>query len=243
MVIDKVYDLKNLYQSHLIALGWLTAGARVLEFGPATGYMSQAMEQRFGCRVTGYEYSKEAAAQAADHCDQIVQGDIEDFDRWSQLSPPYDILTFLDVLEHLKDPETVLARSWPLLTPDGVLIISVPNVAHWTVRRSLLRGRFDYTNSGIMDNTHLRFFTRRSLYEMLERTGFQVDQIDFTRIDYPLDRSFRRIGLSRVKAALNRLMDKVFPNAVAFQFVVKCRRAPGFRYQEVREPVRLRVSA
>ena len=85
----------------------------------------------------------------------------------------YDAILFLDVLEHLRDPDGVLraARDW--LRPGGRVLCSLPNVAHWRVRLALARGRFDYTENGLMDATHLRWFTRRTARELLTRAGLR----------------------------------------------------------------------
>lgn len=228
MVVNKIYDITNLQQSHLVCLNWLPKNVRVLEFGPATGYMSRAMRDSLGCRVTGFEYSPEAAEQASQYCEQIVIGDIEDSQNWTGLRPPYDAVLFVDVLEHLRDPHTVLANCRSLLSSGGRLLISVPNIAHWTIRRNILRGQFDYTKYGILDNTHLKFFTRKTLVEMVEKAGFLVEEITFSKMNYPGDAIFQRLRLMRLKGKINLLFDKVLPDAAAYQFFVNCRLNPVF---------------
>ena len=231
MVVNKIYDIKNFQQSHQVCLNWLSKNIRVLEFGPATGYMSRTMRDDLGCRVTGFEYSPEAAERATEYCEQMVVGDIEDPQNWCALRPPYDAVLFVDVLEHLRDPASVLANCRGVMSANGRVLISVPNIAHWTMRRSLLLGNFNYTSSGILDNTHLKFFTRKTLVEIIEGAGFLVEEMTFSRMNYPGDTFCRRIHLMRLKEKINMLFDVIFPNAAAYQFFANCRINPAFTPQ------------
>jgi len=226
MPTEKVYDVANLGYSHLICLGWVPQGSRVLEFGPATGYLTRAMRDDLGCKVTGFESSREAAAKAARYCDRILVGDIENPEAWRELDPPYTVAIFLDVLEHLHEPWLALRRCREMLAPDALLIVSVPNIVHWTIRRELLRGRFDYSERGILDNTHLRFFTRKTLLDMLIECGFEPIVVEATPAPYPGDRFCHRIGLSWPKRHMNNLATWLFPNVFAYQYLVQCRLAP-----------------
>jgi len=97
--------------------------------------------------------------------------------------PRPDCVIFSDVLEHTSDPWAVLRRWRSVLAPGGTLVVSLPNVAHKSVLRPLLRGRFDYADEGVLDRTHLRFFTRVTAIEMIEACGFEV--ITFARVETP----------------------------------------------------------
>ena len=90
----------------------------------------------------------------------------------------FDCVMFLDVLEHVANPHEVLVDAGRLLKPGGVVIVSVPNVAHWSIRLGLLFGNFDYTEAGIMDATHLRWFTRKTATNMLHSAGFELRSYD-----------------------------------------------------------------
>lgn len=223
MPIDKVYDVDNLKDSHLVCLGWVPRETQVLEFGPATGYLSRALRDRLGCTVTGFESSVSAAKDAIENCDKLVVGDIEDPSDWANLAPPYAVAIFLDVLEHLRDPLQAVIRCRQVLASDGLLIISVPNIAHWTIRRELLRGRFDYAERGILDNTHLKFFTRKTLLAMIAEGGFDLLDVQATHGLYPGDRFCGRLSLAWLKRRINTLMDRLFPDATAYQYLVLCR--------------------
>src|ERR671935_1283490 len=136
-------DTPNSTHNRITAL--VPENSRVLEFGCATGYMSEVLRKRLGCTVTGIEIVPEAAAEAADHCDRIIVGDAEELD-FDELfdGEEFEVVLFADVLEHLRDPGHVLRRVRPFLADDGAVIASIPNVAHGSLRLALLAGAFRY---------------------------------------------------------------------------------------------------
>ena len=159
-----------------IIAGWVPSGARVLEVGPGNGVVGAWLAAHKGCTVVGVEYVPEAAQAAAARFAHMITCSIEDPAVQAQVRElaPYDADIFADVLEHLVDPWGVLATLRPLLSPGGRVLLSVPNIAHWTARLNLLRGRFDYTDGYLMDRTHLRWFTWKSAREMAKRSGYRV---------------------------------------------------------------------
>jgi SAM-dependent methyltransferase len=140
------------------------------------------------------------------------------------LHGPFDAIVYGDVLEHLSDPRAVLQALDQTLTPGGTVIVSVPNVAHLWVRLSLLAGRFDYADRGILDRTHLRFFTRRTLLELLRDAGLAVIEVAVTPVPLPLVVPSRWHGpwLARVHA-LSAGAARGWPGGLAYQFVAVCR--------------------
>lgn len=176
---------------------------RVLEFGCNAGETSLALKSN-GCRVTGVEINEGAARMAESACDEVIIGDIEKDDVWQKFKGEFDVIIFADILEHLLNPENVLQKSKKYLKNDGFVIISLPNVANWRVRFSLLLGKFNYTSTGILDDTHLRFYTLDSAKK------FIANNYSITNI-FP--------AATRVpKFFLN-----VFPQILASQWVFKCR--------------------
>lgn len=155
---------------------WVPKGARVLEVGPGDGVVGTWLADTKGCRVIGVEYVAAAAAAAAAHFAHMIVGSIEDPQVLDQVRTlaPYDVIIFADVLEHLVDPWGVLCELRPLLSPGGHVLLSVPNIAHWTARFNLLMGRFEYTDGYLMDRTHLRWFTWKSARELAARSGYSV---------------------------------------------------------------------
>ncbi len=150
----------------------------VLDVGCGIG-LNGAVARVKGARVTGIELDPERAARARERVDEVLTADLEG-ERLAEVlgDRRFDLILFGDVLEHLTDPGAVLRRVTPYLEDGGHVIVSLPNVAAWTVRLGLLAGRFDYEPSGILDDTHLRFFTRRTAIELVEGAGLEVLHVD-----------------------------------------------------------------
>lgn len=155
----------------------IPAGATVLELGPASGYMTRLMAER-GCTVDAVEYNPLDAAKAAVYCRTMVVGSLEDPATLARLPGPYDIIVAADVLEHLRSPEETLAVVLPALSPNGIMLVSLPNIAQMGVRLSLLKGKFDYTDTGLLDRTHLRFFTLKTGKKLFTDAGLRIERID-----------------------------------------------------------------
>jgi len=148
---------------------------QVLVVGCGEGGLGRNLKNK-GCRVVGIEAEAGAAAVAAKHYDRVYVRDMDTFE------PPFsgesfDHIVCADVLEHLRDPWRVLDRLCRLLKPEGRLVASIPNIRNTETVSQLLRGNFDYTDWGIMDQGHLRFFTRKSIEQMLADTGYFVVDI------------------------------------------------------------------
>ena len=174
--------------NHTLMLDLIGHNKRVLECGCATGYMSRVLAER-GCRVTGIEIAPEAAEQARAFCERVIVGDLDQLDLAAAVDPgpegpqPFDVVVFGDVLEHLKDPLRVLRASRSLLAPEGYVVASIPNVAHGDVRLSLLKGTFRYQPLGLLDDTHIRFFTRESIGELFDSAGFVISETERLMVD------------------------------------------------------------
>jgi SAM-dependent methyltransferase len=167
-------DLSQENTSHAQLIKLTGRNKQVLEVGPATGYVTKVLKER-GCRVWCIENDAEAAEMAAQFCERMVVEDVEKVDFKSTFPEErFDVVTFGDVLEHLVDPTAVLLRVKDVLKPRGYIVASVPNVAHASIRLSLLRGQFNYTEMGLLDRTHLRFFTRESLADLFHSAGYEV---------------------------------------------------------------------
>jgi O-antigen biosynthesis protein len=203
---------------------------RVLELGPATGYMSRVFRDR-GCAVVGIELDPDMAQRAAEFCERVVIGDIDDLDLDAELADDrFDVIVAADVLEHLKDPLDALDRLRPFLAPDGFFVLSVPNVAHGSVRLALLSGRFPYQEAGLLDSTHLRFFTHESLEEMLIAAELGVAEL--RRHELNIDASEVPFDDTAVPAEVRAALDKD-EEARTYQFVVKATPMPAAGLREL----------
>jgi 2-polyprenyl-3-methyl-5-hydroxy-6-metoxy-1,4-benzoquinol methylase len=178
--------------THNLVVGLVPPASRVLELGCATGCMSSVLKTRLGCSVTGVEVCAEAAEQARAHCERVLVGDAETL-AYEQLlgSLRFDVVVAADVLEHLREPGSLLVRLRPFLTDGGCVVASIPNIAHGSVRLALLAGEFRYRATGLLDETHLRFFTRESIRDLFEAAGYGVThwrrhRVDITRTELGL---------------------------------------------------------
>jgi methionine biosynthesis protein MetW len=176
--------------AHRQMLDWVPAGSRVLELGCASGYMGKLLIDAKSCRVTGVEYDAAAAAEARQKGLSVIEGSLEDAALRASLTERYDVVMAADVLEHLRDPATVLEAIKGWLEPGGLAIVSVPNVANWSIRRQLFfRGDFEYQETGILDRTHLRFFTWNTVQALFAEQGWQVADSFVGLWDIPLGKA------------------------------------------------------
>lgn len=153
------------------------SASHVLELGCAEGGLGLSIKRRQGARVVGLEYSSNAAQVARGRLDEVIQADIDEyaFD-W----PPgtFDCIVAGDVIEHLKDPWRTLDHLRRILQPNGHLIVSIPNAANLRILHQLATGWFNYEDAGLLDRTHLRFFTRKTFEQALMSAGFMVVLVD-----------------------------------------------------------------
>lgn len=210
-------------------------GKRVLELGPATGYMSHAFAER-GCAVVGIELDAEMAERAAEHCERVIVGDLDRLDITQELGDErFDVIVAADVLEHLRDPLGVLRRLRPFLSDDGAFVLSLPNVAHGSVRLALLGGQFDYQEIGLLDRTHLHFFTRRSIEQLLDDAELGI--VAFNRHDLNIDASEVPFDAAVAPPELRAALD-ADPDARTYQFVVKAVPMPRAGLRELQRQLR-----
>jgi SAM-dependent methyltransferase len=190
---------------------------RVVEIGCGTGDTLTYLKAHGLCTWTaGVELFPAAAAEARNRVDRLYEGNIETM--VLDLAPrSIDAILCLDVLEHLVDPWAAVRKLDALLRPGGILIASIPNVRHFKVLLPLIFGaRWDYTESGLLDRTHLRFFVRRTAIALLESSGLQVDTVQANGPLVP----------GSPLSLLNRLTFSLFQGFLDFQYLIRARK-PG----------------
>lgn len=201
--------------SHALVVRAIEPGASVLELGCATGSTTKVLRDK-GCRVTAVEVDLAAAARAAAFADSLVVADL-DGPALDAIGGTYDVVVAADVLEHLMDPGRVLDFAAARLAPGGRLVASLPNVAHAAVRLALLTGSFRYDDFGLLDRTHVRFFTHESVRALFTERGWTVASVErvVAGVDdalVPFDRAALPPGVEEWVLAQ--------PEATTFQFVV-----------------------
>ncbi|MBN2660448.1 MAG: class I SAM-dependent methyltransferase, partial [Tannerellaceae bacterium] len=203
-------------------LSWVTPGSSVLELGSAMGYMTRYMKEELDCKVTGVEISAEMAKHAARYADQMIVGNL-DTDPWDEsIEGPFDYVVMGDVLEHLRNPQKTLQKAVRLLKPTGYILSSVPNISHNAVLLGLLKGEFDYQSYGLLDDTHVHFFTRKSMFELFNGCGLvcQDENSNLMRPDATELKKYYGFNLQSI-LLIRR------PDAHVYQFVNKWGLAGG----------------
>jgi len=198
------------------------AGSRVLDVGTADGHpVAEALVAR-GCTVWGVELDEHAAERARQFCQKLVVGDVEELDLAAEFGGlEFDVILCLDVLEHLVEPAAALRKLAPLLAPGGVVVASIPNVTHAAVRLQLLKGEFTYTETGLLDRTHVRFFDRAEIGTLFADAGMTVLE-NLAVLREPHETEIP-VDLDDVaKATLDEILAD--PDAHVFQWVAVARR-------------------
>jgi 2-polyprenyl-3-methyl-5-hydroxy-6-metoxy-1,4-benzoquinol methylase len=218
--VDDPYPFKDgPASSHSRVLRWLAQmpSSRVLDLGCAAGHVADSAS-RYGHTFTGVDLIEHPGVHG--RVGQFVQADLNDGIP-SSVGRNYDVVLAADVLEHVREPERLLDQIEEVMAPGGVLLASVPNFGHWYPRIRTATGTFDYDERGILDRTHLRFFTRRSFVRMVSKNGFEVLRSEVTGLPVPTLVSNRRLAsaLSRVDRALVAIRPTLF----GYQFLYELR--------------------
>lgn len=205
----------NPQDAHSILMRLIPRGSKVLELGCASGYLSGYMEQALGCRVVGLEADPSATAIASSRCTEVYTADLDAPNALdvARTNAPYDVLLAAAVLEHLKQAENILQAAHSLLKPGAMLIVSLPNIAHWSIRLRLLRGRFDYEDYGVMDKTHVRLYTLKTGRALIEQNGYRVESV--------------QVAGSGIQNVLNGMLGKraplIRPNLLGYELIYVAR--------------------
>ena len=186
---DFIPQLDNPANVHHIELSMVPENSLVLDIGCHTGIFAEALKLRKNAIVVGIDTDNNALEIALPKMQAVINMNIElsgwDDELRSRGYNNFDAIIFGDVLEHTRNPELILKATRTLLKQDGRIIVSIPNVAQWRVRFGLLFGNFQYADFGILDRTHLRFFTSESAKKMLEECGYRIVREDFSGFRLP----------------------------------------------------------
>jgi trans-aconitate methyltransferase len=220
MVTQKAVYLDNsrpLYLTHQLALQFLEKQINsqnplsFLDIGVGSGAIGKELRKRFPtAMIDGVDKFDVYLSSSREFYDECYCSPIEEF----QNDKKYDAIFLLDVLEHLEHPEqTLLHLKRNSLKEDGFTLISIPNIAHWSTRLELLLGSFQYTEWGILDKTHLRFFTLKTYHELLRGSELEIIDISYNH-QWP-----KKSLLSFIPDRLLEQATQLYPNLLAVQFV------------------------
>lgn len=204
------------FEIHSMAYDLVEPGSTVLDIGCASGYFAKALQKKH-CHVTGVDIDRKAVANAKKYCDSVVAADMDTEERKRIPKKKYDYILLLDIIEHLKQTDTLLIELKKRLSKNGKIIISTPNIAHLSVRLRLLAGHFDYTEYGLLDSSHIHFFTKKTLAHTLHSHGLTIHTMtasaDFGQI--PVLGKFLR----RVPKIIQYNITKLFPAILGVQWL------------------------
>lgn len=190
---------------------------RVLDLGCGTGNLGFAIKAR-GCReVIGITFSADEAKQASQKLDDVLVADLDTLSPGIELGT-FDTVVCSHVLEHLRQPHRLLRLMLRHIAPRGRLVVALPNVVHWKQRLRFLRGDFIYTDGGLMDTTHLRFYDWNSAHALLTESGYRVSHAEAEgNLPLPL---VRKLLPTSIAKAIDHLGTRRFHGLFGAQFIL-----------------------
>jgi 2-polyprenyl-3-methyl-5-hydroxy-6-metoxy-1,4-benzoquinol methylase len=187
----------------------------VLDVGCGMGALAEAMQNK-GYIVWGIDINEEAAQIAAERIAKVINADLTDIASIKEEigNQCFDYLVFADILEHTYDPLTILKEYLTFLNDDGHVLVSLPNTVAWTKRIKFLLGKFEYTDTGIMDRDHIRFFTFKTAKRLVTSAGYSVVKVDyvpyFIRIAQPIIKKILLKGEKAEDTDRRQLLDSPY---------------------------------
>ena len=212
------------YESTYWLISFIKPGARVLDVGCGTGSITKTIKDTVDVDIVGIEPNRDRAQAARQLGLVVVNGFYSD--DVVKKHGTFDYVLFADVLEHIEDPSALLTAVTTALKPDGRVIASVPNVAHWSIRLKLLFGSFNYEPSGLMDATHLRWFTKKSLIHLFKTSGYDVTDLYPSAGAWMQDYRHTPLGLLplSLRALVLNKLGSLFHGLFACQHVLSARK-------------------
>lgn len=223
--MPNVYTFKNFEgSSHRILIDLITrysnGSGTLIDLGAAGGELGAALRTRFRRRI-GFEYDVDRIADLRHHFDQAVIADLEAV---RQLPHHVGTIVLADILEHLRDPSNLLRCVREALSHHGHVFISVPNIANITVRLGLLFGVFEYRERGILDSSHLRFYTMRSIKRQINQAGFRIVAIRGSSVPIRLILPHWPNAVLRIGERILSWVTRVWRGLFAYQIIVVAQR-------------------
>ena len=223
--MPNVYTFKDFEgSSHRILIDLISRfsnGANtLLDLGAAGGELGEALRRRFK-RTIGFEFDVDRIGDLRRHFDQAVIADLESIRR---LPTSAEAIVLADILEHLRDPRSLMQCVREALAPEGHVFISVPNIANVTVRIGLLFGIFEYRERGILDSSHLRFYTMRAIKREIESAGFRIVAIRGSSVPVRLILPRAPEFFLRLCERILTIVTRIWRGLFAYQIIVVARR-------------------
>ncbi len=194
---------------------------KIIEIGTGSGALAKAYKELSSdTKYIGVEIDDSYADLSRRYCDKVY---LENFENPSQdllnELEGSDLVIFSDVLEHMYNPWKVISRLSELLPKHGSIVASIPNTQHWSFQKALLAGNLNYADSGLLDRTHIRFFTKKTMEELFTQNGFLISSIEPRIFDFPNQNEHLK-WIQNSASLLNLNIQESILNAAAFQFVL-----------------------
>lgn len=204
-------------------LAMMPAVDRVIEVGCSRGALASAYKRRRpDCHYLGIEVDANSATVARSHCDEVIEGDIESLLNDGALAQlhPAQCWVFGDTLEHLRDPWQTLRDLQPLLSSDGRICACIPNMQHWSIQVRLNTGKLEYEDSGLLDRTHLRWFTRLTMRQLFEDSGYQIELLSPRIFEHPHNKAALDI-IAGFAAATGHDPEQARRDSLPLQYIIR----------------------
>jgi predicted TPR repeat methyltransferase len=219
--MPNVYTFKDFEgSSHRILIDLIRRhaphGGTLLDLGAAGGELGSAVREHFD-RTIGFEYNVDCVGDLQGRFDAVAIADLE---RVRELPRGVDVVVLADVLEHLRSPARALGLVRDALAENGHVFISVPNIANVTVRLGLLFGIFEYRDRGILDHTHLRFYTVRTIRREVENAGFRIEEVQGSSVPIRLIVGWMPEVFLRIGERILTLLTRVWRGLFAYQVIL-----------------------
>ncbi len=217
----KQTPVHEMHNDHLLAL-MPKQSQRIVEVGSSSGALARAFKEiNSACHYTGIEIDAQYAALSRRHCDSVIHASVEDLadDIFDGLFPS-DCWVFADSLEHLYDPWQLLRRIRGRIAAGSSVVACIPNAQHWTMQTRLNSGLFRYEDSGLLDRTHIRWFTKLTIQEMFETAGFTIVEGGGRIYDEP----GREVVLEAIRYMAETIHadpEQAVNDAIPFQWIVR----------------------
>ncbi len=212
----------NIQASLKWMLDYIKPNTTLLDVGCSTGYFGEFIKKEKNCIVDGIEISEDKI-EAKKRLDKVYSFDIET--NWPKniLKKKYDYIFFGDILEHLKDPGATLRNAKKILSKNGLIFISIPNIAHISTRLELMQGSFQYEDTGILDNTHLQYFTLSTFTRLAQDSGYKVIKVDYSVNDFQKQVIEKLLDVCGLKptAKFWRLVNSIEARAYQYKFILR----------------------